>query len=182
MNLKAAVAVIAAVSLVGCATASSATQAPPSSDPRSATAKLESRSGSSVTGSATFTQTSEGVQVEIEIDGASEGPHGLHLHETGDCSAPDATSAGGHWNPTSEQHGDLAASSHHAGDLGNITVDADGKGRVTHTNPSWSIGPAEGKHDVVGKAVVFHASADDLQSQPAGNSGARQACGVVLAQ
>lgn len=178
----------AALLATGCATTHSASSAPtpaaaPSADaPRRAVAQLESRSGSAVTGTAHFTQTAGGVELKIEVSGASEGKRGLHLHETGDCSAPDATSAGPHWNPAGESHGDLHAASHHAGDLGNISIDAEGKGQVTVTNPSWSIGPVEGKHDVLGRAVVVHGAEDDLQSQPAGNAGPRQACGVIEAE
>lgn len=147
---------------------------------RSARAQLESRSGSQVTGVAEFVEMNNQVELTLRISGASPGEHGAHLHETGDCSAPDATSAGGHWNPANTQHGgpDHQAMSH-AGDLGNITVGEDGTGTLRITRDNWSIGPSHGKHDILGRAVVVHATADDLKSQPAGNSGARQACGVI---
>ncbi|MDQ3264572.1 MAG: superoxide dismutase family protein [Myxococcota bacterium] len=178
----------AAVFSAGCATTPSVTSTqPPASSPaqeapKRAGTQLESRSGSSVTGTARFAQTEQGVEAQIEVSGASEGKRGLHLHEKGDCSAADASSAGPHWNPAGESHGDLHAPSHHAGDLGNITIDAEGKGQVRVTNPSWSIGPVEGKHDILGRAVVVHGAEDDLQSQPAGNAGPRQACGVIEAE
>src|SRR5262245_32297101 len=95
-----------------------------------ATAKLESRSGSSVTGEAEFTEKNGGVEVSIQIKGAKPGPHGAHLHDKGDCSAPDASSAGGHFNPDNKAHGSPTADPHHAGDFGNITVAANGTGKI----------------------------------------------------
>lgn len=147
---------------------------------RQARALLESRSGSTVTGVAEFVERDNAVELTLRVSGASPGEHGAHLHMTGDCSDPKADSAGGHWNPANTQHGapDHAEMSH-AGDLGNITIGEDGTGTLRIRRDHWSIGPSHGKHDVLGRAVIVHASADDLKSQPAGNAGARQACGVV---
>jgi Cu-Zn family superoxide dismutase len=145
-----------------------------------AMAVLESKSGSTVTGTATFKQKGDGVEATIDIKGAKPGQHGLHLHETGDCSAPDAKSAGAHFNPDSKAHGAPDADPHHAGDLGNITIGSDGKGKLKITIKGLTVDP--GPHSVVGRAVVFHADPDDLKSQPAGNAGARFACGVIKAQ
>lgn len=145
---------------------------------RKARAVMESRSGSPVTGSADFVQKGSGVELTLRVSGASAGEHGVHLHQNGDCSAPDASSAGEHWNPDGHPHGGPEGATH-AGDLGNISIGADGNGTLRLTRESWSIGPSHGKHDVLGKSLVFHASKDDLASQPSGNSGARQACGVI---
>jgi Cu-Zn family superoxide dismutase len=145
-----------------------------------ATAKLESRSGSTVTGEAEFTEKNGGVEVSIQIKGAKPGTHGVHLHDKGDCSAPDASSAAGHFNPDSKNHGAPNVDPHHAGDFGNITVGANGTGKLKITVKGLTVAP--GPHSVVGHAVVIHADTDDMKSQPAGNAGARVACGVVQAE
>ena len=117
------------------------------------------------------------VQVVVNVTGAPPGMHGLHIHETGDCSAPDAMSAGGHWNPTMHMHAAPGASAH-LGDLGNITVADNGTGTLTQMNPSWEIG-STGAMNLVGKAVILHAMPDDLTTQPTGNAGGRIGCGVI---
>ncbi|HEY6328171.1 MAG TPA: superoxide dismutase family protein, partial [Blastocatellia bacterium] len=93
-----------------------------------ATATLASKSGSTVTGKATFTERSGGVEIVVMVAGAKPGMHGVHLHATGDCSAADASSAGGHFNPDNKSHGAPNVDPHHAGDFGNINVGANGKG------------------------------------------------------
>jgi Cu-Zn family superoxide dismutase len=142
-----------------------------------ATAKLESKSGSTVTGEADFKEKSGGVEITVEIKGAKPGPHGVHLHDKGDCSAADASSAGGHFNPDSKTHGAPNADPHHAGDFGNMTVGANGTGKLKLTVKGLTVAP--GPNSVVGHALVIHADPDDMKTQPSGNSGARVACGVV---
>ena len=144
-----------------------------------AKAVLESKSGSTLTGEVTFTEKQGGVEVNIKLKGAAPGPHGIHLHDKGDCSAADAASAGGHFNPDKTSHGAPDSDPHHSGDLGNITVGAKGTGELKLMVKGLTV--ADGAHSVVGHAFVVHASADDFKSQPAGNSGARFACGVVKA-
>ncbi len=144
---------------------------------KEATATLESRSNSSTTGTASFTEDGDQVTLKLEVSGATPGKHGAHIHQTGDCSAPDASSAGGHWNPDSKTHGPADAE-HHLGDLGNIEVGQDGKGTLTLSKKAWTIGDGTAT-DVVGKAVIIHAGEDDLVTDPAGNSGGRVACGVI---
>lgn len=147
-------------------------------DAAKATAAIESRSGSKVTGKAVFTELpSGGTKVEVWIENATPGTHGIHLHEKGDCSAPDAASAGPHFNPAGNPHAGPADSKHHNGDWGNITVGADGKGHLEMTSDMLTVKP--GPNSVVGKAVVFHEKADDLKSQPSGDAGGRFGCGVV---
>jgi superoxide dismutase, Cu-Zn family len=146
--------------------------------PATARATLEPRSGSTVTGTATFTELPEGgVRAVVHIEKAPPGTHGLHVHEKGDCSAPDATSAGGHFNPTTMPHAGPMDAQHHAGDLGNIEIKADGTGELTITSKMLTVKP--GPNSVVGRAVIFHEKADDLKTQPTGNAGGRLACGVV---
>lgn len=142
-----------------------------------ATATLASKSGSTVTGKATFTEKSDGVEIVVEVAGAKPGLHGVHLHATGDCSAADASSAGGHFNPGNTAHGAPNADPHHAGDFGNINVGANGKGTLRLLAKGLTV--ASGPNSVVGHALVVHADPDDLKTQPSGNSGARVACGAV---
>jgi Cu-Zn family superoxide dismutase len=171
---------LAAAALSGAAFAASvALAAPPeSASAGSAKATLESKSGSKVTGRATFTELpSGGVKVEVWVENAAPGTHGLHIHEKGDCSAPDATSAGAHFNAGGNPHAAPTDKARHNGDLGNIEVGADGKGHLEITTDMLTVKP--GANSVVGKSVVFHEKADDLKSQPAGAAGGRFACGVV---
>ncbi len=149
----------------------------PSSSPV-ATAALEPKSGSKTTGTAALTPLPDGsVQIVVNIANAAPGSHGLHVHATGDCSAPDASSAGPHFNPDNSPHGAPDHPPHHAGDLGNIQVGADGTGTLTQTIKDATLD--QGARSLIGKAVVVHEQVDDLASQPAGNSGARIACGVI---
>ena len=145
---------------------------------KKAVATIESKSGSHVTGKAVFHEEGGKVMLKIKIEGAEPGTHAVHLHETGDCTAADGASAGGHWNPTHENHGKWVASPFHRGDIGNIEVGADGKGEFTLTTDLWTIGGAP-ETDVVGKGVIIHAKADDFTTQPTGNAGGRVGCGVV---
>ncbi len=145
-----------------------------------AEAQLAPTAGNKAAGTVTFAQSGDKVRVTAEITGLTPGAHGFHVHDKGDCSAPDATSAGGHFNPGSKAHGHPDHGEHHAGDLPQLIADANGVARITAYSDSLSIGSGEG--NVVGRAVVVHASADDFKSQPAGNSGPRVACGVIAAK
>lgn len=149
---------------------------------KTATATLEPRSGSTVTGTVTFTQDGSKVNLKLEASGLTPGSHAVHLHDVGDCSAADATSAGSHWNPSQMMHGNAASGAHHAGDVGNLTATADGKASLSFTSSEWSVGDGVTATDVVGHAVIVHASADDFVTPNTGNAGARQACGVIKLQ
>ena len=100
------------------------------------------------------------------------------MHEKGDCSAPDGTSAGGHFNPGGKPHAARDAAARHAGDLGNLKADPYGLARVDFVDSTLSL---SGPDSIVGKAVIIHEKADDFTTQPTGNAGARQACGVIEA-
>src|ERR1041384_4860618 len=128
-----------------------------------AVANMESRSGSTVTGDATFTGANGAVTLKLNVIGATPGTHAVHLHQVPDCSSPDANSAMGHWNPDMMNHGLPNAAAHHLGDCGNFEVGADGKGTLTITN-AWSIGTGA-VDDVIGHALIFHASPDDGMTQ-----------------
>ena len=145
---------------------------------RGAVAIIEARNGSQISGKAVFTERDGQVSLDLSLENAAPGPHAVHLHEKGDCSAADASSAGGHWNPTSEVHGKWGTSPFHHGDIGNIVIGEDGKGRLLLTTDLWSIGGAP-THDVIGKAVIVHAKEDDFKTQPTGNAGGRVGCGVI---
>jgi len=149
----------------------------PAASSKKATATIEARSGSRISGTATFEEMRDHVQVTVEIAGAAPGEHGVHIHEKGDCSAPDAASAGPHFNPGKAAHGGPGASAHHAGDFGNITAGPDGKGTLTVMTHDLTL--KAGPRSVMGRAIVIHEKPDDLQSQPAGNSGPRIGCGVI---
>ncbi|MDY7091946.1 MAG: superoxide dismutase family protein [Acidobacteriota bacterium] len=125
-----------------------------------------------------FSESDGVVTITAEVKGLSgAGTHGFHIHETGDCSAPDFTSAGGHFNPTDTIHGGPSDEEHHAGDLGNLEIGEDGSGTLEHTSSMITLG--EGPNSVVGKAVILHEKADDLVSQPTGAAGGRVACGII---
>ena len=145
---------------------------------KQAIATIDSASGSSVTGMATFTQNGDQITLTIEIQNASPGIHAVHIHENGDCSSPDGKSAGGHWNPTGVAHGKWGEGEFHLGDLGNITVGEDGTGGIELTTSLWEIGTGS-DIDVVGRGIVVHAGADDFTSQPSGDAGARIGCGAI---
>jgi superoxide dismutase, Cu-Zn family len=143
-----------------------------------AKATIEARSDSTVTGTATFTELAAGgVRVHVHIEKAPPGQHGLHVHEKGDCSDPKAASAGGHFNPGGMEHAGPMDAKHHAGDLGNIEIKADGTGDLDITSNMLTV--KAGPNSVVGRSVVFHEKADDLKTQPTGNAGGRLGCGVI---
>ena len=148
-----------------------------------AQATLAAASDSKVEGVVTFSMKGETVSVHAKISGLTPGDHGFHVHEKGDCSAPDATSAGGHFNPHTVDHGGPEVDVHHAGDLGNITANAEGVGELTVDLPAnfLSLAP-DAKNNIVGRAVIVHGGADDLKSQPSGAAGPRVGCGVIEMQ
>ena len=139
-------------------------------------AAIEGRSGSKLTGSAEFMMHGGMMMVTVTVKDAPPGVHAVHIHEKGDCSAPDATSAGGHFNPGGHQHGAPDGKEHHAGDLGNMTVDADGTGSIMVHSSDLSL---EGPNSVVGRAIIVHDKPDDFVTQPTGNAGGRIGCGVI---
>lgn len=142
---------------------------------------LSAASGSLVSGSLQLRQTDAGLQVTGEVGGLTPNTaHGFHVHEKGDCSAADASSAGGHFNPTGVAHGRLRQGTHHLGDSDNITSDAKGVAKVDRLFAGLVLGGGA-VNDALGKAVIVHADPDDYTSQPSGNAGARVACGIITA-
>jgi Cu-Zn family superoxide dismutase len=142
------------------------------------TGTVEAKSGSKLTG--TFTAVPEGkkVKLTVKVQNAPEGEHAVHIHEKGDCSDPEGKAAGGHWNPTSQPHGQWGHDGFHLGDVGNMKVGKDGTGEITLTTDKWTIG-GDPSTDVIGHAIVVHEKIDDFKTQPTGNAGSRIGCGVI---
>ena len=144
----------------------------------SATAVLAPTKGNSASGTVNFTQKGEVVRVEAKISGlAANGTHGFHIHEKGNCSAADASSAGAHFNPSGAKHGGPVGAVRHGGDLGNLRADANGYAQASLEVMGIALGTDP--NSIIGRAVVVHGGPDDLKSQPAGNSGPRVACGLI---
>jgi len=137
---------------------------------------LHPTEGNKVTGLVTFTKEGDNIKVVADIQNLKPGSHGFHIHQYGDCSAPDASSAGDHFNPAGLEHGARTDSVRHTGDFGNIEADENGNAHVEFTDSFISF---TGENSIIGKAVIVHEKADDLKSQPSGNAGSRLACGVI---
>jgi Cu-Zn family superoxide dismutase len=144
-------------------------------EPTKAIAVLHSASGSQVAGTVTFTKTGDTVQVVADITGLTPGKHAFHIHEFGDCSAADASSAGSHFNPMKKPHGAPDSPDRHAGDMGNLEADSTGK---AHLELKDSMLKFSGENSILGRGVIVHEKVDDW-SQPVGNAGGRVACGVI---
>lgn len=132
--------------------------------------------GNSVSGIVRFEAVSGGIHVVADLTGLTPGKHGFHIHEYGDCSAEDGTSAGGHFNPEKMPHSSPSSKERHVGDLGNIEADKDGKAHLDYVDTMLSF---NGKDSIIGRGVVVHEKEDDLKTQPTGAAGARVACGVI---
>ena len=145
-----------------------------------AAATIRDRAGNPV-GTARFYSLGEEVTVSASFTGLPQGMHAVHLHTTGDCSAADFTSAGGHLNPGGNEHGSLNPRGAHLGDLPNVTIDSSGAGTVSAVLPTTRERLPGQLFDTDGTAVVVHAGADDYRTDPAGDAGSRIACGVVMA-
>jgi Cu-Zn family superoxide dismutase len=141
-----------------------------------AVAVLQPTQGSVVKGSVSFFRAAGGMRVVARIEGLAPGLHGFHIHEFGDCSAPDGASAGAHFNPGGAPHAGPHDATRHAGDMGNVEADAKGIGVVDYVDSKASF---EGESSILGRGVIVHANADDLKTQPTGNAGGRLACGVI---
>jgi superoxide dismutase, Cu-Zn family len=144
------------------------------------TITLEPKSGSAVSGTATFSEKNGIVTFSTKIAGLKPGVHGIHIHEKADCSATDAASAGGHWNPTHVKHGKWSDAEHHKGDIGNFTADENGNGTISLKTDEWCIGCGDTNKDILGKAIIVHANPDDFTTQPTGNAGGRIACSAII--
>lgn len=142
-----------------------------------ATAVISPTEGNNTAGVVTFTQTDNGVRVEATISGLDqETRHGFHIHQYGDCRAPDGTSAAGHFNPEGVEHGAPTDDVRHVGDLGNLPTNAQGTADVDFVDSHLEL---NGANSILGRGVIVHAGTDDFESQPTGAAGSRLACGVI---
>ncbi len=152
---------------------------PPKADAKPIIVKLNDAKGKPV-GTATLTAAANGVSIALDLQNLTAGDHAIHVHQTAKCDAPDFKSAGGHFNPDNKKHGMSNSAGPHAGDMPNFTVDAKGKAKTTVVATGVTLG--DDAHSVFtggGTALVIHAKADDMKSDPAGNAGDRIACGVI---
>ena len=175
-TLAAALGAAGALALAGCATmGGKPAQTLPAAD---ASAQLTDARGAD-RGRADFYKTDSGLRIELVARGFAPGTYGMHVHSIGQCTPPDFTSAGPHWNPTGAQHGrDNPMGAHH-GDLPNLVIEPDAIGRATLTLVGSRLTGEGGLIDADGAAFVIHAGPDDMKTDPSGNSGARVACGVI---
>jgi Cu-Zn family superoxide dismutase len=146
------------------------------SAPAKAIAVVYPAKDKTVKGVITFTQTEQGVKVVANLEGLTPGKHGFHVHEFGDCSAPDYMSAGGHFNPMQATHGGPTDAARHSGDLGNLVADDNGIAKLEWIDPVMQL---SGPHSIIGRTVIVHVKEDDLKTQPTGNAGGREGCGVI---
>lgn len=165
---------------VGCAQQKSQNQEmqqeKPTTNYNKAVAVVHPTDGNEVSGTVSFEKTDEGVRVSGELSGLSQGKHGFHIHQYGDCTASDGTSAGGHYNPTDSEHAAPTAQNRHMGDMGNIEVNEDGVASIDYVDSKIVLNGAD---SIIGRGVIVHGGEDDLTSQPSGAAGPRIGCGVI---
>lgn len=183
LTLSAATLILAACSKKpddqAAAPAEASAPAPAAPPPMTASVTLAPTQGNTAAGNLTLTAEGSGLHVTGSLTGLKpDAEFGFHIHEKGDCSAPDASSAGDHFNPTNMQHGDPNGTEHHAGDMLNAKSDAQGTAQVDVTANGVSLVDTS-TDNVHGRAIVLHEKADDYKTQPSGDSGKRIACGVI---
>ena len=145
------------------------------------TVELKDAKGNGV-GTATIKSSGKGVEVKLDLKNLPPGDHALHFHQNAKCDAPDFKSDGPHYNPEKKEHGFLNPNGHHAGDMANFTVKPDGTSKVTVKNGDVVLGTGSETNSLFangGTALMIHAKADDMKSDPSGNAGDRIACGVI---
>lgn len=141
------------------------------------TAKIMAKSDSKLTGTVSLSPTDGGVKVVVNVQGVEPGKHGVHIHDKADCSAPDGTSAGGHFSPEGHDHALPTKTPRHLGDLGNIEVGQDGMGNLEIVREGANL-EADDSHSFLGRALIVHAEEDD-GGQPTGNAGGRIGCAEI---
>jgi superoxide dismutase, Cu-Zn family len=142
---------------------------------------FEPKSNSKVSGTGSFVEKKGVVYFEALLTGLTPGEHAIHIHEKSDCSSPDGKSAGGHWNPTFKNHGQIGQTTeYHKGDIGNFTADDNGNAKITFSTSEWCIDCDDETKNIVGKGLIIHEGKDDYVSQPAGNAGSRVSCSAII--
>jgi len=148
---------------------------------KTVTIKLNSKSNSNVTGKIAFKDEEGIVKMYGRVNGLDQGVHAIHIHQTADCSSEDGKSAGGHWNPTAQPHGQWGdEKGYHKGDIGNFEADENGNGKIEFATDQWCIGCGDPEKDILGKAIIVHQGTDDYTSQPSGAAGARVSCAGII--
>lgn len=141
---------------------------------------FSSKSDSNLSGTAVFTQDGDEVTLRVDVSGLTAGgEHAIHIHEFGDCSSPDASSAGGHWNPTGDNHGEFDSDAFHLGDIGNLDADNDGNATLTFSTDKWCIDCDDADKNIIGRSLIIHQGTDDFVTQPTGDAGGRIGCLVI---
>jgi superoxide dismutase, Cu-Zn family len=173
MTIQTSLTVMAALLLAGNLSAAEAGR-------KSATAELKDAKGQTI-GHAKFKEGKNAVQLSVKVTNLAAGPHAIHVHTAGKCEAPDFKTAGGHFNPEHKQHGLMNPAGHHAGDMANFNIGPDGKGTFKATLPGVTL-EGNGANSLFhegGTSLVIHEQPDDMKTDPAGNAGARVACGPI---
>ncbi|MFZ5636358.1 MAG: superoxide dismutase family protein [Pseudomonadota bacterium] len=181
MQHRSIAAVLLTLALAGCASAPPPKPAAPAPQHRvqRAAANMAPASASLVSGRLTLSAIDGGVRIQGELGGLGKGgTHAIHVHERGDCTAADGSAAGGHFNPTGVAHGRAGIAPHHLGDMDNLHAGGDGVANVDIRLLGVTLGSGAA-NDILGRAIIVHAGPDDYAGQPAGNAGARVACGVI---
>ncbi|MCB0396287.1 MAG: superoxide dismutase family protein [Flavobacteriales bacterium] len=144
-----------------------------------ALAQIKGLDDHSFSGRAVFTTGNKGdVSLMLTLSGLEPGQYAVHIHENGNCSGTGASSAGGHWSPDSRKHGNADTDSHHMGDIGNIEIGEDGRGKLNFTSTEWHLGDGS-EADVLGKSMIIHEKKDDFTTHPSGASGTPIGCGLI---
>ncbi len=178
MKPRLAVRTLAVVGALSLCAATSLAQTKPVSKK---TVELKDAKGNSV-GTATIVSKGKGVEVKLALKDLPPGEHAVHFHQKPMCDPPDFKSAGGHFNPTSKQHGFDNPNGHHAGDMPNFTVKANGTAKATVKDEDVVLGTGSEANSLFangGTSIMIHAKADDMKTDPSGNSGDRIACGAI---
>lgn len=148
-------------------------ETPSSATIENAVSVVHAINGSEVSGTVTFEKTEIGVRVSASLSGLTGQKHGFHIHQFGNCTAADGTSAGGHFNPGDAEHAGPEAMNRHMGDMGNITADEEGNATMEYVDNTIEM------EEIIGRGIIVHGGEDDLQSQPSGAAGPRIGCGVI---
>jgi Cu-Zn family superoxide dismutase len=175
INIKNSLTIMLIMSMIACNPSKKEAE---NNDKNVAIAQLLSKSNSNAVGVARFEQQADSVVMLLYLESATPGAHGVHIHENGDCSATDGNTAGRHWNPTNDSHGEWGSEHYHYGDIGNIMVDTLGNGEMVFTTDKWNLNKDD-KFNILNKSIVVHSGTDDYIAQPSGNAGYKVACGVI---